>query len=210
MPSVTFFLPWPTLSVAPLPPTLVLTPVLLRFILTPGRTLMVLRKRKYPMGLAPLIDRSGRSRRRPDSSATVRSLFATLCNVSIGRTRALSTVQIKEFTEPPDLVLDLADRGVSCLEPLVGGLPIQSLRVFLPIRGIPHDQGLPFLRAQRRHARHGWAHQGALHHGWLAPIVQNGNQRLSNLQLLDDTFGIELRVPAEGLGSGADGLLLLG
>src|SRR5262245_16136138 len=56
------------LSVAPLPPTLVLTPVLLRFTLTPGRTLMVLRKRKYPMALAPLVDRSGRPPTGPDSS----------------------------------------------------------------------------------------------------------------------------------------------
>src|SRR6266480_2342392 len=56
MPSVTFCLPWPTLSVAPLPPRLVLTPVLLRLILTPGSTLNVLRKRKYPIGLMPLVD----------------------------------------------------------------------------------------------------------------------------------------------------------
>src|SRR5262245_61305824 len=69
MPSVTFFLPCPMLSVAPLPPTLVLTPVLLKFTLTPGRTLIVLRKRKYPMALAPLTDRSGCPRGAPDSSA---------------------------------------------------------------------------------------------------------------------------------------------
>src|SRR5262245_45759729 len=69
MPNVTCFLPWPTLSVAPLPPTLVLTPVLLKFILTPGRTLKVLRKRKYPMALGPLIHRPGRPPRAPDWSA---------------------------------------------------------------------------------------------------------------------------------------------
>ena len=47
MPSVTVRLPLvPTLTVAPWPPIDVLTPDFDRFNLTPGRTLMILRKRK--------------------------------------------------------------------------------------------------------------------------------------------------------------------
>src|SRR6266705_819701 len=102
MPSVTFCLPWPTLSVAPLPPRLVLTPVLLRLILTPGSTLNVLRKRKYPIGLMPLVDWSRCVLGAPGLSGLFdldSPLFATY---RTDASNPRSAVQVEQVSEPSD------------------------------------------------------------------------------------------------------------
>src|SRR4029078_3566774 len=109
MPSVTIFLPWPTLSVAPWQPTLVLTPVLLRLTLTPGRTLIDLRNRKYPMVLH-LSSVAPGARSRHLGYQTVAPLLATRRYVSSATLQvspAASDLQVEQVSEPSDLVLRL-------------------------------------------------------------------------------------------------------
>src|SRR5581483_9005779 len=113
MPSVTIFLPWPTLSVAPLPPTLVLTPDLLRLILTPGRTLNVLRKRNPIVLRLSSILTLGEARDLPASQT------GTQQPENARRARRHSAVQVEQVAEPPQLVLDLPHRSVARAQALV-------------------------------------------------------------------------------------------